>query len=172
MTGQFLVQLAKRSGLRVISVSSAKTAKMLLDLGAEHVVARDGKSNEEIVREVKQYTGDEVTMGVDLVGAATSLATYQCLSTTRFARFAPLAWSPKIDVTENVEILNVEMKQFVLNPASSVYSHQLTRLVESGEIRLPEIEVLGGGLNVVEQGLERLKRGDMAGKKLVVDMLS
>ncbi|KAK9419159.1 putative Enoyl reductase (ER) domain-containing protein [Seiridium unicorne] len=172
VTGQFLTQLAKRSGLRVISVSSAKTANMLLDLGAEHVVTRDGKSNEEIVEEVRRYAGDEVTMGVDLVGAKTAVATLQCLSTTRSARFAPLAWAPKVEVTENIEILNVEMKQFVLNFASSVYSNQLTRLVEAGEIKLPDIEVLSGGLGAVEEGLERLKRGDMAGRKLVVDMLS
>lgn len=172
VTGQFLTQLAKRSGLRVISVSSAKTAKKLLDLGAERVIARDGKSNEEIVEEVKQYAGDEVTMGVDLVGAKTAIATLQCLSTTRCARFAPLAWAPQVEVTENIEILNVEMKQFVLNPASAIYSDRLTRLVEAGEIRLPEIEVLTGGLDVVEEGLERLKGGDLAGKKLIVDMLS
>ena len=66
----------------------------------------------------------------------------------------------------------MEMKQFVLNPTSAVYSDQLTRLVEAGEIRLPEIEVLSGGLDVVEEGLERLKRGDMAGKKLIVDMMN
>jgi hypothetical protein len=119
-----------------------------------------------------QMAGDDVTMGVDLVGAKSAVATLKCLSTTRTAQFAPLAWAPKVEVGDNIETLNVEMKQFVLNPASAVYAAQLTRLVEEGEIRLPEIEVLSGGLEVVEQGLERLKRGDMAGKKLVVDMLS
>ncbi|KAI1869964.1 uncharacterized protein JN550_005554 [Neoarthrinium moseri] len=172
VTGQFLTQLAKRSGLRVISVNSAKTAQALKDLGAEHVVARDGRSNEEIIDEVKRIAGDDITMGVDLVGASTALATLQCLSTSHPARFAPLAWAPKVEVADNIEVLNVEMKQFVLNPTSAIYSEQLTRLVESGEIRLPEIEVLGGGLKAVEEGLERLKRGDMAGKKLIVDMQS
>ncbi|ETS79628.1 hypothetical protein PFICI_09481 [Pestalotiopsis fici W106-1] len=172
VTGQFLTQLARRAGLRVVCVSSAKTAPMLLDLGAAHVVARDGKTEDEIVAEVQRYAGDDVTMGVDLVGAKTALATLRCLSATRSARFAPLAWAPKVEVADNIEVLNVEMKQFVLNPASAVYSDQLTRLVEAGEIRLPEIEVLSGGLDVVEKGLDRLKRGDMAGKKLIVDMLN
>ncbi|KAH6652243.1 chaperonin 10-like protein [Truncatella angustata] len=171
VTGQFLTQLARRSGLRVVSVSSAKTAKTLLDLGAEHVVVRDGKSEENIVDEIKDHAGDDITLAVDLVGAKTAVAALRCLSTTRSARFAPLAWAPKMDVSENIEILNVEMKQFVLNPASSVYADHLTRLVDSGEIQLPEIEVLSGGLDIVEKGLERLKGGDMVGKKLVVDML-
>ncbi|KAI0138804.1 chaperonin 10-like protein [Pestalotiopsis sp. NC0098] len=174
VTGQFLTQLARRGGLRVVCVSSAKTAPALFGLGASHVVSRDGKTDEHIAEEVKAYAGEGVTMGVDLVGAKTALATLRCLSATQPARFAPLAfWSPKgVAVPAHVEVLNVEMKQFVLNPASAVYADQLTRLVEAGEIRLPEIEVLGGGLGAVEEGLERLKRGDMAGKKLVVDMLS
>lgn len=174
VTGQFLTQLARRGGLRVVCVSSAKTAPALLGLGASHVVVRDGKTDEQIAEEVKAYAGEGVTMGVDLVGAKTALATLRCLSATQPARFAPLAfWSPKgVEVPAHVEVLNVEMKQFVLNPASAVYADQLTRLVEAGEIRLPEIEVLGGGLGAVEEGLERLKRGDMAGKKLVVDMLN
>ncbi|KAF3025860.1 hypothetical protein E8E14_014791 [Neopestalotiopsis sp. 37M] len=172
VTGQFLIQLARRASLRVVCVSSAKTAPTLLDLGAAHVVARDGRTEDEIVDAVRGYCANDVTMGVDLVGAKTALATLRCLSATRPARFAPLAWAPKVEVADNVEVLNVEMKQFVLNPASAVYSDQLTRLVEAGEIRLPEIEVLSGGLDVVEEGLERLKRGDMAGKKLIVDMMN
>ncbi|KAH8652084.1 chaperonin 10-like protein [Xylariales sp. PMI_506] len=178
VTGQFMTQLASRSGIRVVAVSSAKTAPMLLSLGAEHVVARDGKTDAEIIAEVRALDdpsgGDRITMGVDLVGSKTAASALACLSSSQPSRFAALALAPPKGhpLPENVELLNVEMKQFVLNPASAVYAHQLTRLVESGEIRLPEIEVLPGGLDVVEEGLERLKRGDMAGKKLIVDMLS
>lgn len=171
VTGQFLIQLASQHGLRVIAVGSAKTAPLLVELGAEYVVARDGKSNDAIVEEVKRLTDDGVTMGIDLVGATTAVATVQCLSSTRAARFAPLAWAPKMELPQNVEMLNVEMKQFVLNPESKIHAEQLTQLVGNGQIRLPEIEVLKGGLEVVEEGLERLKRGDMAGKKLVVEII-
>lgn len=171
VTAQFLIQLAKRSVLRVIAVASSKVEQKLLSLGAEHIVVRDGKSNDEIVEEITQYAGDAVVMGVDLVGATTSTAMLKCLSRTRKVRFAPLAWAPNADVPRNVRVLNVEMKQFVLDPSSAIYADQLTRMVENGEVQLPEIEVLQGGLHAIADGLDRLKRGDMAGKKLIVSIL-
>jgi hypothetical protein len=41
-------------------------------------------------------------------------------------------------------------------------------LIEDGSVKLPNIDVLEGGLDSVQTGLERLKRGDMSGRKLVV----
>jgi NADPH:quinone reductase-like Zn-dependent oxidoreductase len=170
VTGQFLVQLASQAGVRTVTVGSSKTADLLRRLGATHAVVRDGKADSAVVDEVRALVGDDVTLGVDLVGARTAAATVQCLSRTRAARFAPLAaWAP-VAAPANVEVLAVEMKQFVLDPASRVHADALTRLVAAGDVALPEIEVLPGGLAVVEEGLERLKRGDMAGKKLVIDM--
>ena len=76
--------------------------------------------------------------------------------------------SNAVDVPKNVEVLNVEMKRFVLDPSSSVYSQRLNELIESQRIRLPQLEVLTGGLHAVEEGLRRMKAGRMEGKKLIV----
>ena len=60
------------------------------------------------------------------------------------------------------------MKQFVLDKSSRRYAVEINQLVESGKLKLPELLVLGGGLGDVVRGLEMVKGGDMAGRKIIV----
>ncbi|EHL03149.1 putative protein TOXD [Glarea lozoyensis 74030] len=169
ITGQFAIQIAKCSGLRVIAVTSAKTAPLARSLGAE-VVIRDGKSNAEIVAEIQALSGN-ITKAIDLVGTKTAPFTMQTLSPSSPGRkiFAPLAMmSSKDTPPEHVDVVTVEMKQFVLDESCRGYAERLNGLVEGGWVRLPAIEVVDGGLGAVEGGLERLKTGEMGGVKLVV----
>jgi hypothetical protein len=78
--------------------------------------------------------------------------------------------APPIEAPKNVEIVNVEMKRFVLDSTSREYAVRLTELVEKGRVVVPERLVLTGGLAAVENGLTRLRSGDTGGKKLVVKM--
>lgn len=171
VTGQFAIQIALEAGLRVIAITSQRTRQKVLDLGAHHVVVRDGRSLDYIASEIRRLGGDDIVLGVDLVGPKTAAHGVQCLSRSRPARFAPLAVpAPPIDAPGNVEIVNVEMKRFVLDPTSRQYGVRLTELVAEGKVKLPECVVLSGGLSVVEKGLRRLKEGDMGGQKMVVRM--
>lgn len=168
-TGQVAIQIAALGGLKAIAVTSAKTAELARKLGAAHTVIRDGKTGDEIISEIRAIAGDNITRGIDLVGPETASLCLQAVSTSQRVLFAPLAMlSSKTIVPQNVSVKTVEMKQFVLNKASQVYSHALNRLVEERRIIMPQVTVLDGGLQMVCEGLERLKRGDMAGKKLVV----
>lgn len=169
VTGQFAIQIAALEGLKVIAVTSAKTAELARKLGAAHTVIRDGKTGDEIVSEIRTIAGDEITRGIDLVGTETASLCLKALSSSQRVLFAPLAMlSSKTEVPQNISIETVEMKQFVLNKASMVYSEALNRLVEKNQLVLPEMTVLEGGLEMVLEGLERVKRGDMVGKKMVV----
>jgi hypothetical protein len=86
-------------------------------------------------------------------------------------KFAPLAVpAPSIDAPKNVEIVNVEMKRFVLDPMSRKYAVRLTELVAKVKVAVLERVVLTGGLATVEEGLLRLQNGDTGGKKLVIRM--
>jgi len=107
-----------------------------------------------------------------LVGTKTANFCMEAMSTSKQGIFAPLAMiSSKAMIPSNIRVETVEMKQFVLNEESRMYALELNRLVETGAIKLPDIHVLEGGLAVVTEGLERLKGGDMAGKKMVVKMV-
>lgn len=64
----------------------------------------------------------------------------------------------------------VEIKQFVLDISAKQYTTRLTELVAEGAVKLPNLQVLDGGLAAIEQGLRRLREGDLAGEKLVVSL--
>lgn len=171
ITAQFAIQIALLGGLTVIAVTSEKTKPLVEELGASFVVTRDGKTGEEIVKEIRAIGGDDITRCVDLVGRTTASHCLKALSKTKQALFAPLAMiSEDVVVPANVKVEIVEMKQFVLDPAATSYSLALNKLVDGKKVTLPEIEIVDGGLSAIQEGLERLKRGDMAGKKVVVKL--
>jgi NADPH:quinone reductase-like Zn-dependent oxidoreductase len=171
VTGQFTIQLAKLSGLRVIAVTSAKTRDLAARLGAEDVVVRDDKTNDQIAAEVRAICHDNLTLAIDIVGNSTAASCLQALSHTKECRLAALAFLKADEhVPDNVTIAQVEMKRFVIDSGNRPYAEELNHLVGSGRIGMPDLDVLKGGLESVERGLSILKAGDMTGRKLVVKM--
>lgn len=169
VTGQFAIQLATLSGFNVIAVTSSKTSHLVTQLGAKYVITRDGKTNSEIVAEIRSRTGDSLTKAIDIVGPKTSPFTMSALSRSKPSVIVPLAFLPEGSVApSNVRIETVEMKQFVLDPTSRRYAMELNRLIERGYIKFPRHEVPQGGLQEIPRGLERQKLGDLGGKKLIV----
>ncbi|KAL1907863.1 hypothetical protein Sste5344_006286 [Sporothrix stenoceras] len=169
VTGQFAIQLASLGGYRVIAVCSEETEPLVRDCGAEICITRDGKTNTVIVAEIRAHTQDALVAAVDLVGASTAASCLEALSTTLPASIAPLAFMhPGQPTGPNVAVANVEMKTFVLDKTSRRYAEILNNLVAQGTLHLPAIEVLRGGFQRIQEGLGILKRGQMAGRKLVV----
>ncbi|KAH8883614.1 GroES-like protein [Thozetella sp. PMI_491] len=171
-TGQFATQVASQAGLKVITVNSASTKPLSERLGASHVVVRDGKTDAEIVDAIKEATkGGHITRAIDLVGAKTAALVLQAVSAERPVHFAPLAFmSSSQAIPENVTAHTVEMKRFVLDESSRSYADELNALLEAEMLVLPDIHFLDGGFEIIQEGLEMLKRGDLKGKKLVVRM--
>lgn len=131
---------------------------------------RDGKSNEEIVAEIRALSGN-ITKAIDLVGPTTAKACLDCFAEGERCILAPLAMmDAKTVVPAHVEVVTVEMKRFVLEEAGREYAVRLNELVEGGAVRLPGMCVLDGGVEGIVEGLERVKRGEMGGVKLVVRM--
>ncbi|KAH6649189.1 chaperonin 10-like protein [Truncatella angustata] len=171
VTGQFATQLAVHSGLNVITVTSAETKALSEKLGASYVVVRDGKSDDQLIKEVRDNTSGRITRAIDLVGTKTAAICLRSVSTEVIVAFAPLAMmSGSQEVPENVVVHTVEMKQFVLDKTNVCYTEELGNLLESGSVILPDLHIIEGGLDAVQEGLEMLKRGSLKGKKLVVRM--
>jgi NADPH:quinone reductase-like Zn-dependent oxidoreductase len=169
ITGQFATQLAVLSGLKVITVTSAKTHPLSRQLGAAHVVSRDGMSDEAIVEEIRRVAGDKVTRAIDLVGPKTVPLVMQCCSSTLPVAIAPLAMISSSEVVPpQFTIHTVEMKQFILDPSCRIYAEMLNQLVGEGKVKVPDLQVIEGGLRHVVGGLAMLRKGDMGGRKLVV----
>jgi NADPH:quinone reductase-like Zn-dependent oxidoreductase len=174
ITAQFAIQIAVLGGLKVIAVTSKKTKFIVENLGATTVITRDGKTGEQIVAEIRASCpcdGESITRAIDLVGTETAEYCLNALSKSQPALLAPLAMISKdAIIPSNIRVPTVEMKRFVLDPSSAVYAQEFNDLVEQGRLKLPKIEVLHGGLEAVQEGLERVKKGDMVGRKLVVRM--
>ncbi|KAF1815647.1 GroES-like protein [Eremomyces bilateralis CBS 781.70] len=176
VTGQFATQIAIHSGLRVITVCSGRTAALSTSLGADHVVVRDDRTAEEIVEEIRAVTSGRLSRVIDLVGPKTAgLCLQTCRATeeskgeTPRVRFAPLAMMANDEeIPEHVQVETVEMKRFVLDEEAAIYAQKLNELINCSSLRLPDLEVLEGGLSQVERGLEILKKGKTRGKRMVV----
>ncbi|KAI1626683.1 chaperonin 10-like protein [Exophiala viscosa] len=171
VTGQYTIQLAKASHFSVIAVCSEKTKDLIYSLGANHVITRDNRSNQDILDCIRSICGDRTTRAVDLVGTDTAPFCMAALSKTTPSHFVPLAMMKAGEaVPPNVTVHNVEMKRFVLDKESRSYAESLNKLLEAGKLKEPRLEVLHGGLGRVREGLEMVKKGDLMGKKFVVSM--
>lgn len=62
------------------------------------------------------------------------------------------------------------MKRFVLDESSAIYAQELKALVTSGDLQLPDLDIIRGELDRMKEGLKRLKKGSLNGRKLVVSM--
>ncbi|KAF2104057.1 GroES-like protein [Rhizodiscina lignyota] len=177
VTGQFATQLVKLSGLRAITITSGRTAALSKSLGAEHVIVRDGLDSSDILAEIARVTQGHITHAIDIVGEATAALVLRVLSSDLQRKvmgdqkipFAPLAFmKANQEVPDTVSVENVEMKRFILDKESNKYALELNRLLESGQLQLPELEVVEGGFHAIPKALELLKKGDMGGRKLIV----
>jgi len=126
VTEQFAIQIATRCSLKVIAITSSKTQSPAQPLGAHHAISRNGKTEDEIVAEIRSITRDNVARAIDLVGTQTANHCLKAFSAEKKCIFTPLAMiSSKAIIPENVRVEIVEMKQFVLNPESRVYALEL-----------------------------------------------
>lgn len=172
VTGQFAIQIAAQAGLDVIAVCSQSTAALVASLGAKFVVTYTSKTDAQIVKEIVSTAGDRLTKAIDLVGPKTAKLVLQVIEACgNPVDFAPLAFmSSKGPVPPNAIVHTVEMKQFVLDKQSEKYGARLNEMIERKHLKIPKLRILHGGLGAVEEGLTRLKAGDLTGEKLIVAM--
>ncbi|KAK4688309.1 hypothetical protein P7C73_g1800, partial [Tremellales sp. Uapishka_1] len=177
-TGQFFTQLAAlsaQSGLQTITVTSSASASLSKSLGAHHIIARDGLSNQEISSRVHEISKGRLRHAIDLVGAETSQACFNLLGKSDYAGqrmlcpiaapgFKPLAVGPRHGL---VTVHDIEMKRFVLDPSNRIYMDILNQLGAANWLRFPEREIVVG-LERVEEALNKMSLGQGGGKKWVV----
>ncbi|KAJ5770962.1 uncharacterized protein N7511_003013 [Penicillium nucicola] len=181
--GLFAIQLAKRAGLHVIATASPRSFDLVKRYGADTVFDyRSPTAASEISK-----AHPDITKALDCFSEGNS--SHFCAEVLKNGRVITLLdqGKPKrADIEfKSLMVFTAFGKPFsLLSPLGPKFSvvpddrDSLRRLYASlsqlcnGALKPPPITVLEGGLNAVLLGLDRLRKGEAQGTKLVVQLTS
>ncbi|CAL1717234.1 unnamed protein product [Somion occarium] len=168
--GQFVIQLAKLSGFStIVTTVSPHNNTLVKSLGATHMFDRR-LSSQEIFNEIRKIASDSVKIAYAIAGdpliqdlAYDLVASGGTVVSVLPSQIPQEKLTPdKKFVTVNGNFRTPEKRALGV----SLYS-RLPELLASGELKPTSVEVLPGGLYAIAEGLERMKKGEISGKKLV-----
>jgi len=168
--GQFVIQLGKLAGFSpIIATASLHNTDLLKSLGATHIVDRN-LAGPELISAVKKITTDPIELVYDTVSYAdTQNMGYDLLATGGVILITLKNAVDPVKQTETKKIAHV----FGLTHApsnrklgQSLFA-RLTELLEKGLIKPNRVEALPDGLAGIQGGLERLKKNQVSGCKLI-----
>ncbi|SCV71507.1 BQ2448_3095 [Microbotryum intermedium] len=166
-SGYLATQLARIAGLRVIAVASKERhEERLRAVSIEHVVDREDPI--AAIAEIREITGGSLRYAIDCVGKTSASHALEALSWSGDAYLVGLSGLPKT-ARSGVRLCEVPIKTFHTNAAvGSGLMRLLEELIDNNELVLPAVEVIYGGLEAVNDGLDRLRRGECAFGRIVV----
>jgi NADPH:quinone reductase-like Zn-dependent oxidoreductase len=171
-SARILAQLAKLVGLRVIKVVDVgKHGEALSQEHADLLV--DNVDPERAVEIIKRVTRNNLRFGVDTIGKNTAELLQKALRTAdsgQHSHLVGLTGLPK-ETLPGIEHHVVPIKiHHEVQPVGESLMAWLENLLLSKGIRPPEVEVAPGGLEGVNDALDRLRRGEVSGKRLLVKL--
>ncbi|WVQ99126.1 hypothetical protein IAU59_006258 [Kwoniella sp. CBS 9459] len=194
ITGVYLIELARLLGYRVICSASPVNHEYVRSLGADVVLDR-WSNPAELVKSIREATGDDVRIAIDNVGGTTAVLCHQVLQGSSSwrkentlpledenqvaAQLVPLAGSPKeapdsSDSVRDVESLRISFSTTFYNHPefSEALLDKFDRLLESKSLTPARLRLVPGGLSGIEKGLEDLRHGRVPGGYKLVARLS
>ncbi|KAL0568777.1 hypothetical protein V5O48_013209 [Marasmius crinis-equi] len=168
--GQFAIQIAAHYGFSpIIATSSAKHTDFLKSLGATHVLDREASVDE--IKEILQNTSIKHYF-VAVMGALTQAHVDLLSPSGTVISVVPVnrpGMGPEIKFEDGKRATNVNGATHGYKEFGYGLMGALGGLLEKGVIKPNRVEKLPGGLSGITDGLERLKKGEVSGVKLVVD---
>lgn len=159
--------------------------------GSDADLIIDRKDLDRAAKEIRQKTPGSLRFAIDTVGSTTAAWCQDVLASRVLERFsrspsqsenvpeqsprrsslAHLVGLTGLPKTHNATVRGhkLPIKLFHTNPAlGRALSDWLYELLSAGLIQLPEAELVDGGLGAVNASLDRMRRGEISGKRLVV----
>ena len=162
--------MAKLAGLRTICiVDVARYGESLMEAGADLLVDRlDTGRAVDVVRGV---TRGQLRFALDTVGRDTAAKLQEALSSDgNRSHLVGLSGLPK-EKRENILHHNVPIKAFhdvaTIGETLMVW---LEKLLLAQRLVAPQVELAVGGLDGINQALDKLRNGTVTGKRLVVPL--
>ncbi|MCJ1363200.1 hypothetical protein MMC16_002307 [Acarospora aff. strigata] len=173
--GSAAVQLAKSMGFSVYVTASEKHHAYLKGLGATRVFDYRGQGVVGRIVEAAKEDGVRIQMGFDGVGQLEScleiLKELKGEGTAKLASATPLSEdSPKVQGVEVKFVAASEDEKERTEFFHFIFRVWLKEKLEKGEfVPSPKIQVVAGGLESAQRGLDELKMG-VSGVKLVLEV--
>ncbi|KAJ3523451.1 hypothetical protein NMY22_g11437 [Coprinellus aureogranulatus] len=168
--GRFALQLAKLSGFSpIITTASLKHEATLKGLGATHVLDRNAPFTEA---HIKTITSVPISSIIDSISSPeTQRQGFDILAPagTQIIVFRPEAfWEDEGKAQDKKVIFVIGSKKYPEHATvvAELYRN-FTELLESGDIKPHNVEVLPNGLRGIPDGLKRLEDGTVSNTKLV-----
>ncbi|KAH9947614.1 chaperonin 10-like protein [Amylocystis lapponica] len=169
--GQYVLQLARLSGFGpIIATASLHNATLLKSLGATHVLDRH-LSADALRAEIAKITSAPVETVYDAVSFPdTQLAAHRVLAPGGTLAIVLDDVIPKEErSSDKTVVFTFGYVHTPLNRAWSIeFVNVLPGLLEEKAIVPNRVEILPGGLAGIQGGLDRLRKDEVSGKKLVV----
>ncbi|TCD62492.1 hypothetical protein EIP91_006813 [Steccherinum ochraceum] len=169
--GQFVLQLAQLSGFSpIITTASSQNFELVKSLGATHTIDRS-LSADKIAAAVKEITAEPVKVVYDAISLeSTQLQAYSVLSPGGSLILVLASLIPEDQLSADKKIVSTLGNFHPQNNrelGKGLYAN-LTKYLETGEIKPNAVEVLPNGLIGIVDGLARLQADKVSGRKLVV----
>ncbi|QDS71396.1 hypothetical protein FKW77_003009 [Venturia effusa] len=171
-TAKLAAQLSKLIGLRVIKVVDVgKHGESLSTSSADLLV--DSYDTERAVQIIRRVTNNNLRFAIDTIGKSTAELCQRSLrqeGTGLRSHLVALSGLPK-EKGEGVVHHNVPIKvHHEVREAGEGIMVWLEKLLRDGLITAPEAEIAPGGLEGINDALDRMRRGEVSGKRLIVEL--
>ncbi|KAL0576496.1 hypothetical protein V5O48_005471 [Marasmius crinis-equi] len=160
------IQLLKWSGFSpIVAYASGHHTDHLKGIGATHVIDRKTVHLQDLPDTVKKVTDARVEIGFDAIGIPdTQEAGYASVADGgSFCTVLPIPFKGVVESKAVYYISSLGTDRMFLR---SLFS-KIEGMLESGTVMPNNVEELPGGLEGVLEGLERLKKDQVSGKKLI-----
>lgn len=162
-------EIARLAGLKVILVvDAAKHGSRLTERGGTVLV--DSHDPERAIKVIRAVTGERLKFAIDTVGKQTATHLVQALQTDsgKRAHVVGLTGLPK-EARQGLVYHAVPIKVFHEVPSVGLALMQwLEAALRDEAIALPDVELADGGLGGINSALDRMRRGEISGRRLVV----
>ncbi|CAD0085756.1 unnamed protein product [Aureobasidium mustum] len=169
----FISEISRLAGLRVILLADGvKHGGRLSERQGSILV--DSHEPARAIKIVQSITKGKLRFAVDTVGKETAGHLVQMLQADtqegKRAHLVGLTGVPQ-DKIEGVVFHSVPIKLFHEVPSIGIaLMNWLERALETEALALPEVEHADGGLSGINAALDRMRRGEISGRRLVISV--